>query len=197
MLNNSVTLTNVRLSYVHLLRPYAANLANPQPKFSCTILLPKSDVEGKAQLDDAIEAAKQAGLRTKFSGSIPAGLKSPIHDGDGLTEGGEKYGPECAGCWVITASSPADRPVEVVDRNMNQILDVSKVYSGIYANINVRMFAYSNEERSGIGCALGPVQKVNDGEPLGSLPPTAADCFKPLDDNDGNVFAYDQEDCPF
>lgn len=35
----------VRLSYVHLDKPYAnPNQPNAQPKYSCTILIPKSDL---------------------------------------------------------------------------------------------------------------------------------------------------------
>lgn len=175
----SVTLTNVRLSYVHLMKPYSNDPQQPA-KYSCTILLPKSDVQGKARVDAAIEAAKQAGLAKKFGGKMPPQLPIPVYDGDGYSATGNKFGPECAGCWVFTASSAADRPVEIVDRNMNRILDATQVYSGMYANINVNFFAYAAPGRKGIGCGLGPVQKVADGEPLGGSAPTASDCFTSL-----------------
>lgn len=175
----SVTLTNVRLSYVHLMKPYS-NDPQQSAKYSCTILLPKSDVQGKARVDAAIEAAKQAGLAKKFGGKMPPQLPIPVYDGDGYSATGNKFGPECAGCWVFTASSAADRPVEIVDRNMNRILDATQVYSGMYANINVNFFAYAAPGRKGIGCGLGPVQKVADGEPLGGSAPSASDCFTAL-----------------
>lgn len=175
----SVTLTNVRLSYVHLMKPYSNDPQQPA-KYSCTILLPKSDVQGKARVDAAIEAAKQAGLAKKFGGKMPPQLPIPVYDGDGYSATGNKFGPECAGCWVFAASSAADRPVEIVDRNMNRILDATQVYSGMYANINVNFFAYAAPGRKGIGCGLGPVQKVADGEPLGGSAPTASDCFTAL-----------------
>lgn len=179
MNTTSVTLTNVRLSYVHLMKPHAMD-AQQAPKFSCTILLPKSDVQGKARIDAAIEAAKQAGLMKKFGGQMPPQLPIPVYDGDGYKASGDKFGPECAGCWVFSASSAADRPVEIVDRNMNKILDPTEVYSGMYANINVNFFAYAAPGRKGIGCGLGPVQKVADGEPLGGSAPSASDCFTAL-----------------
>lgn len=175
----SVTLLNVRLSYVHLTKPYA-NDPQQEEKFSCTILLPKSDVQGKARIDAAIEAAKQAGLMKKFGGQMPPQLPTPVYDGDGYTASGNKFGPECAGCWVFNASSAADRPVEIVDRNMNKILDATQVYSGMYANINVNFFPYAAPGRKGIGCGLGPVQKVSDGEPLGGSAPAASSCFTAL-----------------
>ena len=80
MNTTSVTLTNVRLSYVHLMKPHAMD-AQQAPKFSCTILLPKTDVQGKARIDAAIEAAKQAGLMKKFGGQMPSKLPTPISDG--------------------------------------------------------------------------------------------------------------------
>lgn len=181
MSNTSVTLTNVRLSYVHLMKPYS-NDPSQEAKYSCTILLPKTDLQGKAAIDAAIEAAKQAGLQKKFGGVLPPKLPVPVYDGDGFTASGNKFGPECAGCWVFTASSAADKPVEIVDRNMNRILDATQVYSGMYANINVNFFAYAAPGRKGIGCGLGPVQKVRDGEALGGSAPAASSCFSVMGD---------------
>lgn len=177
--NTSVTLTNIRISYEHLTHPFAREVGQ-EARYSCTILLPKSDVASKARLDAAIEAAKQAGVSSRFDGVVPPNLRTPIHDGDGYTENGDKFGAECAGCWVFTAANSADRPVEIVDRNMNRIIDAAQVYSGMYANINVRFYAYNRNGRKGIGCGLGPVQKIADGERLWSSTPTAADCFTSL-----------------
>lgn len=181
MSNTSVTLLNVRLSYVHLMKPYS-NDPSMEAKYSCTILLPKTDLQGKAAIDAAIEAAKQAGLQKKFGGVLPPKLPVPVYDGDGFTASGNKFGPECAGCWVFTASSAADKPVEIVDRNMNRILDATQVYSGMYANINVNFFPYAAPGRKGIGCGLGPVQKVRDGEALGGSAPSASSCFSAMGD---------------
>lgn len=181
MSNTSVTLLNVRLSYVHLMKPYS-NDPSMEAKYSCTILLPKTDLQGKAAIDAAIEAAKQAGLQKKFGGVLPPKLPVPVYDGDGFTASGNKFGPECAGCWVFTASSAADKPVEIVDRNMNRILDATQVYSGMYANINVNFFPYAAPGRKGISCGLGPVQKVRDGEALGGRAPAASSCFSAMGD---------------
>lgn len=181
MSNTSVTLLNVRLSYVHLMKPYS-NDPSMEAKYSCTILLPKTDLQGKAAIDAAIEAAKQAGLQKKFGGVLPPKLPVPVYDGDGFTASGNKFGPECAGCWVFTASSAADKPVEIVDRNMNRILDATQVYSGMYANINVNFFPYAAPGRKGIGCGLGPVQKVRDGEALDGSAPAASSCFSAMGD---------------
>ena len=176
MENTSIVVENVRLSYVHLLKPYGRDPMAKQ-KYSVTILLPKSDVEGKQKVDAAIAAATRNGIANKWNGAAPAKVPTPVWDGDGLTQNGHKFGPECAGHWVFAASTPADKPVDVVDGRMNRIIDATQVYSGIYANVCVNFFAYNYQGKKGIGCGLGPVQKVRDGEPLGGSAPTANSVF--------------------
>lgn len=169
-------LKNVRLSYVHLTSTYTRDPKEPG-KYQVTVLLPKSDTENKAAVDAAIAAAVQAGTAGKWNGSAPQKPAIPVWDGDGLTQNGNKFGPECANCWVFTASSGADRKPEVVDGNLNPILNGSEIYSGMYANVSVNFFPYNYNGRKGIGCGLGPVQKVRDGEVLGGAPPAASAVF--------------------
>ena len=172
MENTSIVVENVRLSYVHLLKPYGRDPQAAQ-KYSVTILLPKSDIDGKKKIDAAIAAATRNGMNGKWNGTAPAKAPTPVWDGDGLTQNGNAFGPECKGCWVFAASSPADKPVDIVDARMNRIIDATQVYSGMYANICVNFFAYNYQGKKGIGCVLGPVQKIRDGEPLGGSAPTA------------------------
>uniref|UniRef100_UPI004029FED7 DUF2815 family protein n=1 Tax=Megasphaera sp. TaxID=2023260 RepID=UPI004029FED7 len=160
----------------HLETPYGPD-PRPEQKYSVTIRLPKSDVEGKQKVDAAIAAATRNGIANKWNGAAPAKVPTPVWDGDGLTQNGNKFGPECAGHWVFAASTPADKPVDVVDGRMNRIIDATQVYSGIYANVCVNFFAYNHQGKKGIGCGLGPVQKVRDGEPLGGSAPTAKSVF--------------------
>ena len=112
-------------------------------------------------------------------------LNNPVHDGDGVKSDGTPYGPECAGHWVLNASSGAETPIEIVDRNMVKIMDATQIYSGIYANVCVTFYPYLYNGKKGIGCGLGPVQKISDGEPLGGSAPTAASCFSALGDEGG------------
>lgn len=60
---------------------------------------------------------------------------------------------------------------------MNPIINQSEIYSGIYARVNVNFFPYSFGGKKGIGCGLGPVMKLEDGESLGGSAPTAAQAF--------------------
>ena len=159
----NVTTGKVRLSFVHLVQPYARE--GQEARYSTTILIPKSDAATKTRIDAAIAAAAQEGVSAKWNGSRPPALKTPVWDGDGVRQNGEPFGPECKGCWVLTASSKQKQ--DVVDENLNPILDSTAIYSGMYARVNMTFFPFSNSGNRGIGCGLGPVQKVADGEPLG------------------------------
>lgn len=159
----SVVTGEVRLSYVNLLQP-RANQQGGEPRYSVTILLPKSDTATWQRIQAAIQAAYELGVTTKWNGARPP-LKTPIHDGDGVRPNGEPFGPECKGHWVFTASSK-QKP-EVVDANLNPILDPTKVYSGVYGRVHINFFPYNNSGNRGIGAGLGPVQILRDGEPLG------------------------------
>ena len=168
-------LKNVRLSYVRFDKATSRN-PNQEKKYSCTILLPKSDAIQKQAIDAAIEAAIRVG-REKFGSRVPMQPKTVIHDGDGLSPTGKEYGSEAKGHWVFTASLPESKgPVDVVDLGRNPIMNQSEIYSGMFVNVLVNFYFYANESM-GIGAGLGPVQKVADGEPLGGRLPSADDVF--------------------
>lgn len=174
----NVTTGEVRLSYVHLFKPYAA-VPGQEEKYSVTVLVPKTDTATKARIDAAIEAAKQKGIANKWNGQCPPLVPTPVYDGDGVRPSdGMPFGPECKGHWVFTASAKADYPPEVVDALGNPIINQSEIYSGVYAYVNVEFFPYLfGGAKKGIGCGLGPVMKRRDGEPLGGSAPTAAQAF--------------------
>lgn len=183
-----IVLENVRLSYVHVFKAFS-NDPSQTPKFSTTILIPKDNAKNKASLDAAIAAATAAGKMGKWNGVVPPIVPTPVHDGDGVKQDGTPFGAECKGCWVMTASSPSDRPIEVVDRNMQRIIDATQVYSGIYANVGVNFYAYAYQGKKGIGVGLGPIQKVADGEALGGTTPSADSCFSALGEAPGAGFS--------
>ena len=172
-----VTTGEVRLSYVHLFKPYAFQ-AGQEEKYSVTLLIPKTDTATKARIDAAIEAAKERGITDKWNGACPPIIPTPIYDGDGVRPSdGMEFGQECKGHWVLTASAKADYPPEVVDASLNPIINQSEVYSGMYGRVNVSFFPYAFGGKKGIGCGLGPVQKTRGGEALGGSAPTAAQAF--------------------
>lgn len=66
----TTVLTNVRLSYVHLLKAYANNPQQPA-KYSTTIIIPKTDKKNMDIINAAINAAIEQGRNTKWNGVVP------------------------------------------------------------------------------------------------------------------------------
>lgn len=179
--NRDVTV-NGRLSFEHLFTPQAPN-ENAEPKYSATILIPKTDTATIGRVQAAITTAVADGVeRRVFKQAIdPAQTKyPPLRDGDSLTDSGEPRGPEFAGCWFIAAKAGTKRKPFVVDGNLQPIIDESEVYSGCYINAAVQFFAYENSGNKGISASLVGVQKVKDGERLGGPALEAEDVFTAL-----------------
>jgi hypothetical protein len=176
MQDTNITTGRARLSFVHVFKPYAYEQGQEE-KFSVTILVPKSDTATKARIDAAIAAATQKGITDRWNGVKPPVVPNPIWDGDGVKSDGTPFGPECKGHWVFTASAKAEYPPEVVDVNLNPIINQTEVYSGCYGRVNVSFFPYAFGGKKGIGCGLGSVQKLEDGEPLGGARVSAAQAF--------------------
>ena len=153
-----------RLSYCNLTTPRAAQQGG-EPKYSVTLLIPKTDVATKADIDAAIQAAANEALSKVWNGARPPQLRVPIYDGDGVRPSGVPFGNECKGHWVMTASTKNKPQVVGID-NINCELAPSDIYSGMYARVTIRFFGYSNSGNKGIGCGLGNVMKTRDGEAL-------------------------------
>ena len=152
----------VRLSYAHIFEAYASNL-DEDPKYSCTILIPKSDTVTLGKIQAAQKAAAENGKSTKFDGKIPANLNLTLHDGD--VEADLERSPEYAGHFYMAMSSKT-RP-GVVDANLNAVLDPTTVYSGCYARVSINAFAYNAKGKKGVSFGLNNVQFVADGPSLG------------------------------
>lgn len=163
----------VRLSYANLTTPRAQQ-PGAEPKFSVTLLIPKSDAATKADIDASIQAAAAEGLTKVWNNARPPQLRVPIYDGDSVRPSGEPFGDECKGHWVMTASSK-QKPQVVDISNINVELAPHDIYSGMYARVTIRFFAYSNSGNKGIGCGLNNVLKVADGEPLSGHASAASD----------------------
>ena len=161
----------VRLSYVNLTTPRASQQGG-EPKYSVTLLIPKSDNATKMDIDNSIRAAYEEGVSKKWGGAHPQ-PKVIVHDGDGLRPSGLPFGEECKGCWVITASTKNKPQVVGID-NVNCELAPNDIYSGMYARVTLNFYGYKNK-KTGVGCGLGNVMKTRDGEPLGGGASAASD----------------------
>jgi len=163
----------VRLSYANLTTPRAVQQGQ-EPKYSVTLLIPKTDTATKADIDAAINAAAAEGLNKVWNGARPPQLAVPIWDGDGLRKSGVPFGDECKGHWVVTASTK-NKPQVVGMDNINCELSPADIYSGMYARVTIRFFAYSNSGNKGVGCGLGNVMKTRDGEALAGTASASSD----------------------
>ncbi len=163
----------VRLSYANLTTPRAAQPGG-EPKYSVTLLIPKTDVATKADIDAAIQSAANDAVSKVWNGARPPMLRVPIYDGDGVRPSGVPFGDECKGHWVMTASTKNKPQVVGID-NITCELSPADIYSGMYARVTIRFFGYSNSGNKGVGCGLGNVLKTRDGEPLAGTASAASD----------------------
>ena len=165
----------VRLSYEHVWEPVAVN--DSKPKYSVSLIIPKTDTKTINAINAAVENAIKDGV-AKFGGKIPprGALKLPLRDGD-LEREDEAY----TGSYFVNANSTT--APQIVDRAVQPILDRSEVYSGCYARVSVNFYAFNTNGNKGIACGLGNIQKIRDGEPLGSRT-SAADDFATDPDDD-------------
>ena len=152
-----------RLSYANLNQPKSIN--GGDPRYSASVLIPKSDVKTLTAVKAAVQAAYEEGAaKLKGTGrSVPplASLKTPLRDGDAERPDDEAY----QGHYFLNANNK-EKP-GVVDIHRNPILDTSEIYSGIYARCSLAFFAFNANGNKGIAVALNHVQKVKDGTPLG------------------------------
>lgn len=162
----------VRLSYVNLTVPRASQQGG-EAKYSVTLLIPKTDAATKTDIDNSIRTAYDEGVTKKWNGARPQ-PKAILHDGDGLRPSGLPYGDECKGHWVLTASTKNKPQVVGVD-NINCELAPQDIYSGMYARVTLNFYAYDAAGSKGVGCGLGNVLKIRDGEPLSGGASAASD----------------------
>ena len=162
----------VRLSYVNLVTPREAQ-AGGKPKYSVTLLIPKTDHDTIADITTSMSKAYDEGVTKKWGGAKPS-VKMIMHDGDKLRPSGVPFGEECKGHYVITASSVMKPQVVGMD-NINCELAPTDIYSGMYARVTLNFYPFDTAGNKGIGCGLGNVMKTRDGEPLAGGASAASD----------------------
>ncbi len=174
-----ITGSGTRWSYANVWEPKSIN--GGKLKYSVSLIIPKSDTVTIEKIHRAIRAAYEEG-QSKLKGtskSVPAleDLKLPLRDGDKE----RRDDPAYAGCMFINANS--DSAPEIVDINRQPILEHSEVYSGVYGRASITLYAFNSNGNRGIACGLNNLQKVRDGQPLGSRSRAEED-FDTDDDDD-------------
>lgn len=170
-MSERIMIGEVRLSYVHLVEPSAPKDGG-KPKYSVTMLIPKSNPALKAKIDQGIKDCYEEAVRNKYKGARPQMTHSLIYDGDGIRPSGVAFGPECAGYWVLTATSQ-NKPGVVHISNIRQELEPQEIYSGMWAYVTINF--YSPRQGNPVACGLGNVCKTRDDEPLSGGASAAAD----------------------
>ena len=158
-----ITGPDTRWSFANVWEPKSIN--GGTPKFSVSLIVPKSDTKTVGKLKAAIEAAYREGeAKLKGNGkTVPpmAAIKNPLRDGDIERPDDAAY----ANAYFINANATA--APGIVDADRNPILTRSEVYSGVYGRASISFYAFNSNGNKGIACGLNNLQKMRDGEPLG------------------------------
>ena len=165
----------VRLSYANVWEPKSIN--GGAEKYSVSLIIPKSDKKTVDAINAAVDAAIEEGIG-KFGGKKPnkAAIKLPLRDGD-IERDDEAY----ADSYFVNANSTT--APQIVDQKVQPILDRGEVYSGCYARVSINFYAFNSNGNRGIACGLNNLQKIRDGEPLGSRT-SAEDDFADFTEDD-------------
>lgn len=165
-----ITGPDTRWSYANVWEPKSIN--GGTPKYSVSLIIPKSDTKTIAKIKAAIEAAyKEGEAKLKGNGkSVPAlsVIKTP-HD------------PAYANAYFVNAN--ATSAPGIVDADCNPILTRSEVYSGVYGRASISFYAFNSSGNKGIACGLNNLQKIRDGEPLGGKASAESDFASDEDDD--------------
>ena len=158
-----ITGVKTRWSYANVWQ--AKSINGGTPKFSVSLIIPKSDTKTVRAVKNAIQAAYDEG-QSKLKGnskSVPAltAIKTPLRDGDTERPDDEAYKDS----YFINANS-ATAP-GIVDAARNPIIEHSEVYSGVYGRASINFYAFNSNGNRGIACGLNNLQKISDGDPLG------------------------------
>jgi hypothetical protein len=160
-----LTVGPVRISYAYLFEPRPAQTAGQKAKYGCTILIPKNATATLAKLKEAMELTKNEFMSRNPKAAWVKNAKNTLYDGDGTRPGGDEFGPEAKGHWVLSASN--HKQPMVVDQAKNPVLNQAEVYSGCFGLCIINFYCYDTAGNKGMACSLDGFMKTADGDPLG------------------------------
>ncbi|QGT99529.1 Phage protein [Candidatus Syntrophocurvum alkaliphilum] len=159
-----ITGPDTRWSYANIWE--AKSINGGTPKFSVSLIIPKSDTKNVEKIKAAIEAAYREGEgKLKGNGkTVPplSAIKEPLRCGDTERPDDAAY----ANAYFINANSTS--APGIVDADRQPILERSEVYSGVYGRVSINFYAFNSNGNKGIACGLNNLQKIRDGEALGA-----------------------------
>lgn len=155
-----ITTGKVRFSYANVFKAKAIQ-DGQEPKFSVSLIIPKTDKNTIAKIEAAVKAAIEEGKeKLAVKGVMPKKIKSPLRDGDEERPDDAAY----ANSFFINVNSK-QKP-QVVDADRNEIVDQLDFYSGCFGRASVNFYAFNVNGNKGIAAGLGNLQKLEEGEPL-------------------------------
>jgi hypothetical protein len=171
-MSNIIT-PSFRVSYPNVFKP-KRNELNGKDEYSLVALFPKG-----ADLSQ-LKAAAMAAIEKKWPNPAtrPQNIRTPFrkHE-DRIKDGKLPAGYEAGGIYINLKSSVKPG---VVNQQVQDIIDPQDFYAGCYARAAVTAFAYDQKGNRGVSFGLQNLQKVKDGDPLGSRT-LATDDFAPLE----------------
>jgi len=170
--SEKITTPTARLSFPHLFE--TRGFPGQEPKYSAVLIFPPgTDLSGLKKI-----ARAAMDQRWPDKAKRPKKFGNPFHKGEEKDlEGYDE------GSVYITASSK--RRPGVVNGACEPIMDAEEVYPGCWVRCTVVAFAYDKAGNAGVSFGLRNVQKVKEGEPLGSMC-KAEDDFEEVENwNDG------------
>lgn len=179
-----VKLRNVRLSYANIYEPKSS--MDGKPKFSCNLILDKSDPQVKA-----IEKAIKDCALAKF-GSAGIKLKKALAPDriclrDGEEKASDGYGETK---MFVSASNAANKRPIVVGADKQPITEGEDgaPYSGCYVNANIALWAQDDPKfGQRINANITHVMFWKDGESFSSGPQQSAeDAFDDVEADEDN-----------
>lgn len=146
-----------RAAFVGLFRPSAPR-DNPDAKKKYSI---------RAVFVDDISELKKAAAQCvadKWGKNPPKNLRSPFRENSELDNPVAGVPDDAI---VMTFSANEDRRPGLVDKDLQDIIDETEVYSGAWFRAQVRPYAYETSGNRGVAFGLENVQKLKDDAPLG------------------------------
>jgi hypothetical protein len=169
-----------RLMFVNLkqARKIDPKNADETAKFQVTLNF-RPEVQKTKQFKKLKKAVEDT-IAARYGDNPPRKLRRPFLTVDDLDEvpDGIEEGD------VFLRLNSTSRP-EVVNRDVEEILNLDEVYSGCYGIVNVQCYPWEHiTGGKGVSFGLGPVQKTRDGDPLGGRAKPARKAFDALPDED-------------
>jgi len=167
---NVFVLKHVRLSYLHVWAPKAAKgQPESEAKYSATGIFDAAVASDDPKVQAAQEEQLKA-IRAQIDHLIKTELKMKVLPADkiclrsGAEKEGEGYGE---GTFYLAASNKKKPKILGTDKQPLE-KDDPRLFSGVYGNIVIRIWAQNNDFGKRINASLEAIQYVRTGEPLGN-----------------------------